>query len=324
MRVVVIGATGHIGSYLVPRLVEEGFDVVAISRGQRRPYRDHPAWDQVTQIVADRDAEDAAGTFGRRVAELKADGVVDLICYTPESAAKLVEGLGRSVGLLVSCGSIWVHGPGTQVPTREDAPRRPFGWYGTAKAEIEKLLLDQSKNVGTPAAVLHPGHITGPGWPVINPAGNLDLDVWNRLATGQKVTLPNFGLETVHHVHAADVAEGFVLALQRPRDALSQSFHIVSEQALTLRGFAEAVAGWFGQEANLEFLPFDEFRRVTAPEHAAATWEHISRSPSISMRKAEFGLEYEPEYTSLQAVREAVEWMQAAGWLKTGPLQAVS
>ena len=40
MRIVVIGATGHIGGYLVPMLVEQGHDVVAVSRGQSRLYRD--------------------------------------------------------------------------------------------------------------------------------------------------------------------------------------------------------------------------------------------------------------------------------------------
>lgn len=43
MRVVVIGATGHIGSYLIPRLVEAGHAVVGICRGQRNPYHPHAA-----------------------------------------------------------------------------------------------------------------------------------------------------------------------------------------------------------------------------------------------------------------------------------------
>ena len=43
MRVVVIGGTGHIGTYLVPSLVTAGHDVLVISRGSRRPYRDDPA-----------------------------------------------------------------------------------------------------------------------------------------------------------------------------------------------------------------------------------------------------------------------------------------
>ncbi len=69
MRVVVIGATGHVGGYLVPRLVDGGHEVVAISRGRQAPYREDPAWSAVERVVADREAEeDAAGTFGGRVA----------------------------------------------------------------------------------------------------------------------------------------------------------------------------------------------------------------------------------------------------------------
>ena len=33
MKVVVVGATGHIGSYLVPKLVWAGHEVIAMSRG---------------------------------------------------------------------------------------------------------------------------------------------------------------------------------------------------------------------------------------------------------------------------------------------------
>ncbi|WP_394337475.1 NAD-dependent epimerase/dehydratase family protein [Haladaptatus sp. R4] len=44
MRVTVIGATGHIGSYLVPRLVRAGHEVVAVSRGKRDPYQDDSVW----------------------------------------------------------------------------------------------------------------------------------------------------------------------------------------------------------------------------------------------------------------------------------------
>jgi uncharacterized protein YbjT (DUF2867 family) len=43
MRVVVIGGTGHIGTYLVPKLVETGYQVISVSRQQREPYRPHVA-----------------------------------------------------------------------------------------------------------------------------------------------------------------------------------------------------------------------------------------------------------------------------------------
>ncbi|MBA3970442.1 MAG: NAD-dependent epimerase/dehydratase family protein [Gemmatimonadetes bacterium] len=69
MRIVVIGATGHIGSYLVPRLLAGGHEVVAVSRGVREPYLDAPEWARVEWIVLDRQAEEARGTFGSSIAE---------------------------------------------------------------------------------------------------------------------------------------------------------------------------------------------------------------------------------------------------------------
>ena len=38
-HVVVIGNTGHVGTYLVPRLAEAGYEVTAVSRGARDPYQ---------------------------------------------------------------------------------------------------------------------------------------------------------------------------------------------------------------------------------------------------------------------------------------------
>jgi NAD(P)-dependent dehydrogenase (short-subunit alcohol dehydrogenase family) len=109
---VVIGATGHVGSYVVPRLVRAGHEVVALSRGARDPYVSAPEWGRVTRVEVDREAEDAAGVFGERIARLGADAVVDMLCFTRESAQQLVEALRATRSLLVHCGSIWVHGPG--------------------------------------------------------------------------------------------------------------------------------------------------------------------------------------------------------------------
>ena len=58
-KVVVIGATGHIGSFLVPRLVEAGHAVVAVSRGKRAPYVASKLWDAVERADLDRDALEA-------------------------------------------------------------------------------------------------------------------------------------------------------------------------------------------------------------------------------------------------------------------------
>jgi nucleoside-diphosphate-sugar epimerase len=318
MRVVVIGGSGHVGTFLVPRLVEAGHEVATISRGRREPYRGHAAWGSVEQVVLDREAEEGRGTFGDRVLALRPEAVVDMICFTPESAHHLVESLRGRVEHLLHCGTIWVHGHSTRVPATEDLPRRPFGEYGGLKARIEAYLLEEARRDGFPATVLHPGHIVGPGWAPLNPAGNFDTGVFETLIRGEELALPNLGMETVHHVHADDVAQAFALALENRDAAIGESFHVVSPAALTLRGYAEAVASWHGRRARLRFLPWEEWRRGVSEEDAAATWDHIAHSPNASIEKARRVLGYSPRYHSLEAVQGSLDWLVEHGKVSAG------
>jgi nucleoside-diphosphate-sugar epimerase len=311
MRTVVIGGTGHVGTYLVPRLVELGHEVVCISRRKREPYQPHGAWRSVQQVVMDRTAADAAGEFGAKVAALEPDIVIDMICFTLDSARQLVEALRGSVRHFLHTGTVWVHGPSVEVPTTEEQPRRPFGEYGIQKAAIEDYLLGEARRSCFPATVVHPGHIVGPGWAPLNPQGNFNVEVFGTLARGEELTLPNLGLETVHHVHADDVAQVFVKAIANWSAAVGQSFHAVSPAALSLRGYAESVAAWFGREAKLRFLPGEEWRKTVAEEDAKATWDHIAHSPNCSIAKGQRLLGYQPRYRSLEAVYEAVTWLVA-------------
>jgi len=319
-RAVIIGGSGHVGTYLVPRLVASGFEVVNVSRGQMQPYTPNGAWASVRQVTVDRDAEEKAGTFGKTIAALEGDIVIDMICFTLDSARQLVEALRGNVQHFLHCGTIWVHGPSTVVPTTEMAPRRPFGNYGIQKAAIEAFLLDESRRCGFPATMVHPGHIVGPGWPCINPAGHVNVDVFSTIARGEELLLPNLGLETVHHVHADDVAQMFMRAIATRSNAVGEAFHTVSGAAVTLRGYAEAMYAWFGKDAKIKYLPWPEWEKTQDKAEAATTYEHILHSPNCSIAKAERLLGYAPRYTSLEAVEEAVTWLIANGRIKVDGL----
>lgn len=311
MRVVIIGGTGHIGSWLTPRLVETGHSVVSVSRSQRQPYFAHEAWREVEHLVLDRKSGDAEGSFGPAVRALRPDAVIDLTCYALDSARQMTEALRGHTGQFLHCGTIWVHGMGIEVPVTENAPRRPISDYGRRKAAIEEYLLEQYAANGFPATVLHPGHLVGSGWVPLNPAANFDPRVFTALARGEEISLPNLGRETVHHVHCSDVAQAFVQAMENWPRAVGESFHVVSPAALTLAGYAESVAGWFGRQADIRFLPWEEWRATVSAKDAEITWDHIARSPNCSIEKARGLIGYQPRYRSLEAIHQSLSWLCA-------------
>ncbi|HBE43193.1 MAG TPA: epimerase [Bacteroidales bacterium] len=309
MRILIIGGTGHVGTYLVPRLIMAGHEVIVVSREKREPYSHHSAWKSVRKISIDRCEAEKQNSFGKQILDLNPDVVIDMICFTPESVESLATALCGKIQHFLLCGTIWVHGHSEQVPTDESQPRKPFGDYGIKKAAIESWLMSFSHRTGFPATIIHPGHIVGPGWVPLNPAGNFNPDVYKKLAAGKELILPNLGLETVHHVHADDVAQAFEKAINNRSTAIGESFHTVSPKALTLRGYAEAMAAWFGKGSRISFLPWEEWKKTVSKDEADATWDHIAHSPNCSIEKARRLINYNPRYSSLQAVEESVRYL---------------
>jgi len=309
MRIIIIGGSGHIGTYLVPMLVNAGHEVINVTRGQSDPYLPHKAWEHVEQVTADREAEDEAGTFGGRIRDLNPDIVIDLICFTEESNQQIMEALQGQVTHFLHCGTVWAHGHTTVAPATEDLPREPFGDYGIQKEKIEKALLEEARRNNFPATVLMPGHIVGPGYVPLNPAGHFNPETYTQIMKGEELCLPNFGLETVHHVHADDVAQAFFKAITHWNTSIGENFHVVSPQAITLRGYAEAMFRWFGNEPKIKYLAWDEWKETVSEQEAQATYDHIAHSPNASIEKARRLIDYQPRYSSLQAVQEAVTWL---------------
>jgi nucleoside-diphosphate-sugar epimerase len=109
------------------------------------------------------------------------------------------------------------------------------------------------------------------------------------------------------------VAQLIMRAMLHRSAAVGEAFNAVSAQALNLRGYAEAMFRWFGHEPKLRFQPFEEWKADQSPEDAHTSWEHIVRSPCHSIEKARRRLGYEPRYSSLAAVQEAVAALITAG-----------
>jgi nucleoside-diphosphate-sugar epimerase len=258
-------------------------------------------------VVIDRGKLEVEGRFGDSIAALSPEVVIDLISFDIPSTEQIVGALRDSVSHFIHCGTLWVHGNPPTRPYDETSPREPFGDYGIRKAGIERYLLEQA-SAGFPVTLLHPGHITGPGWNPINPAGNVDMSVFEKLRDGEIVTLPDDGSATLQHVHADDVAQAFAFAVEKPAQAIGQSFHVAARLPVSMRDYADQAADWFGQRARLVYEPWDDWRKSVSERDAELTRDHMLHSPFASIEKAGRLLGFEPRYSAVEAAKEAVMW----------------
>ena len=89
--------------------------------------------------------------------------------------------------------------------------------------------------------------------------------------------------------------------MERPDAAIGESFHVVSPAALTFRGYAEGMAAWYGVEAQLEFLPYGEWRAGVSERDAEVTLE---AGPYVwTARFADGRMELQPGYPERPTVR---------------------
>lgn len=317
-RAAVIGATGHIGTFLVPMLVKAGYAVTAVSRGRAEPYEHDRAWEQAERLVADREAE---ADFAHRIAELDAEVVIDLIAFTVDQVEAMVEALeGTRLTHYLLASTIWVMGRSLVSPVTEDHPREPLCQYGRDKALIEDYLLRQWREHRFPVTVIRPGQISGPGWLIINPVGNTGTAVFERIARGEEILLPNFGMEELHHVHGYDVAQVFRDAVTHREQALGEVVNAVADESLTTYGYAEAMFRFFGHEPRIALRGWERWVEESGESEEAveASYLHLARSGHISNDRAKRLLGFTPRYTTLETVRAAV-----AGYVERGVLTGV-
>lgn len=320
-KAVVIGGYGHIGSYVVPKLAENGYEVTVISRGNRQPYNCELAvWEKVKNIQCDRKQMMEEGKFGTMIAQLQPDLIFDAVCFSKEVLDELCTAILADAKLaertkLIEIGTIWVYGYKIESPVTEDHVHNAICKYGKDKTEMEIYLRELSERGKLNTTILHPGHISGDGWYPINPQANFNPQVYSDIIAGKELILPNDGNATIHHVHAEDIADLAMAVLANPDASCGQAFNATAKHAVTLRGFAEALYTHFGHEPNLSYMPFEELAKKLNETDAHYTFEHIRRSPNCSMEKAEKLLGFVPKHSAIDTVISALHYKMDRGEL---------
>jgi dihydroflavonol-4-reductase len=207
VRILVTGATGFLGSTLVPLLREQGHEVRPMSRGGeggvKADVRDEAslraAIDGCEAIyhlagLVSRDPKDA-----RKMYELHVDGTRTLLRAAREAGVKRVV-------LASSSGTIGVSKVRRVATEADDYPIETVGrWpYYLSKIYEEKIAIEAARS-GLPVVILNPSLLLGPGDTRLSST----QDVF-RFLMGRIPVLPRGGIS---FVDVRDAARAFVSAL---------------------------------------------------------------------------------------------------------------
>ena len=126
--------------------------------------------------------------------------------------------------------------------------------------------------------------------------------------------LPNFGLETVHHVHATTSPRCSCTQSRTGAHPSGRAFHAVSPACC---GHASRLCRSNGDvvrpRGEVAYQPWMEWKDGQNELEAAQTYDHIAHSPNCSIAKAERLLGYRPRYQSIEAVCKSVNWLIERG-----------
>jgi nucleoside-diphosphate-sugar epimerase len=320
MRILVVGGTGFIGRFLVPRLLGAGHVVAVVQRPGSGA--EPPAG--VLSIRGDRrrlaDAAPALRDFAP-------DVVVDLIPSSGRQAAELV-GLFRGVARrVVAISSIDVYratgvfhgleeGPLQPLPLREDSPlrtrlrpyppeqirmlQRLFGWLDDEyeKIEVERAVLGDAD---LPATVLRLPMIYGPGDPLHRFRATLA-----RMDEGRPVIVmpESWAAWRSPRGYVDNVAAAIALAAASERGA-GRVYNVAEAESYSELEWSRMIAAAAGWEGEFVLLPDDRTPpSLRVPGELRQHW--VADTTRI---RSELG--YEEPVAREEAIRRAVAWERA-------------
>lgn len=304
MRVLIVGGTNHIGPYLVQKLLARGAEVTVVNRGHNNSQLPAAAECLTADIYQE-------GSLAAAIGERTFDAGIHMIAGSARSSQAVLEPLRGKLGRYLHCGSTGVFAPLPHCPGDETCPQNPpveFGGFeGKVEAdrEAERLCAEQ----GIPIVILRPTNVGGPGNVPLEMWGGRDPEYFQRIIDGQTVEIPGDGDALLQIVHAADMAQSFVDALDHPE--VTGDFNISCSYAITLNYYAELLGEALGRAPVIEHLPMDDL--LARYEGTGKVYRggllFLCQHMCFDLTKARTQLGYTPEFEPEASVPQTVQWM---------------
>ncbi|MBS3070321.1 NAD-dependent epimerase/dehydratase family protein [Candidatus Micrarchaeota archaeon] len=324
MKILVTGATGHVGKHLVPALLEEEHSVrVAVLNAEeaREAFNDAPL--EIMQLDFESAEQPAFDTIAKgvdAVVHLAAIGVADpsisrekIFAVNVKATEKLLQACKKNAGfkrfVFISSSALY-HDP-KKIPIEEEDAPSPGNAYGESKLAAEKAVRES----GVPFVILRPVVIYGLGFePAFAPIVNAI----------QKQKLPVIGDGNARFavVHVEDFVNAILLSLKK-KEAAGQAFN-VSGEALSQKQWLAAIADELGVQPPKKRIPvwlaeaialFYELKgKIFGKGQSAISRESVRRLTTdrvFSTKKAEKLLGWKPKVDYRDGLNEIISSIMA-------------
>ncbi len=246
--VLFMGGTGIISSACVALAAATGWRVTVLNRG-RNTSRPLPVGVEVlTGDVRDQ------GSVRAALGDRSFDAVCDFLSFTADQLSSMVDvfrGRTRQY-VLISSASAYQTPPRSLPITEATTLCNPVWPYSQHKIACEELLTHAWREERFPMTVVRPSHtyerrstILGGGRAMVR-----------RLMAGREVVVHGDGTSLWTLTHSTDFAKAFVGLLGRYQ-AVGETFHITSDEALPWDAIVELMADAAGTRPRIVHVPSD-------------------------------------------------------------------
>jgi len=260
-RILVTGGAGYVGSVLVPKLLNAGYQVTVLDLflyGEQvfDQIKDHPGLRKVRGDIRDRAVLERV-TPG-------CDAVIHLACISNDPSFELNPELGKSInydaffGLVdvskesgvrrfVYASSSSVYGIKDEENVTEDLALLPLTDYSKYKAMCEDVLMDKQE-VGFTSLILRPATVCG-----YSPRLRLDLSVnilTNHAINKRGITV--FGGQQVRpNIHIEDMTDLYVKTMEYPDAAIDGKIYNAGTDNKKIIDIATLTKNIVGQDVEI-------------------------------------------------------------------------
>ncbi len=303
MKILIVGGTGHVGTFLTPMLVNAGHDVYIGTRGVHAVEGEAYKGAKFIQL----DAKNMESIRALKAYEF--DTIIDF----PGTASNFWDELKDSISHLIACGSLWMYGYPHTVPTPEllypEEPAVSAGYRARFK-RIQDMIEESGKCKAVFTAIMPP-NICGPGKIPLDQLCDRSAENHKAMMRGEEVILPDGPEALIGPCDAEDIAALFFLAAENREAAAGQLFNVGCEYSILFSDLIKVFADIHGVEIPIKRVSWEEYHTKVNPE-LGAWWHYYAHMlPDISKAKRLLG--FKPKYTPEMTVRRAVEWMKAEG-----------